>query len=191
MINKLTNVYNKNKLIFRVILFLVTVISIVYCMPKKLVFNNEFYKNTTWKYDDLVADFNFAIQKTPEEIQNEKAFLEEQKAFYYEKDTTILSNIISKIKNDLNQYEIDQNIKNRLIYKLKEDYSRGIFQSKIAIGGQSNPKIVIRDQNSLHASEYLLSELSDVQKVKQEVTQILNDSIGIILYEDIQPFLKW
>ncbi|APD05905.1 uncharacterized protein UJ101_00356 [Flavobacteriaceae bacterium UJ101] len=190
MINKLTNVYNKNKLIFRVILFLVTVISIVYCMPKKLVFNNEFYKNTTWKYDDLVADFNFAIQKTPEEIQNEKAFLEEQKAFYYEKDTTILSNIISKIKNDLNQYEIDQNIKNRLIYKLKEDYSRGIFQSKIAIGGQSNPKIVIRDQNSLHASEYLLSELSDVQKVKQEVTQILNDSIGIILYEDIQPFLN-
>ncbi len=191
MINKLTtSAYKKNKLIFRITLFLITVISIVYFIPKKLVFDNEFYKNTTWRYDDLVADFDFAIEKTPEEIQNEIRFLEEQKAQYYSKDTTILFSILSKINHDLNQYEIEQNVKNELINILKKNYSKGVFQSKATVSEQINAKIIIKEQNSLHASAYLLNELSDIQQVKREVTQVLNDSAGIVLYQGIQPFLN-
>ncbi|MFV0237044.1 MAG: HD family phosphohydrolase [Flavobacteriales bacterium] len=159
-------------------------------MPKKIVFNNEFHKNTRWQYNDLIADFNFAIQKTPEEIQSEKAFLEKQKIVYYSKDTTIWSNIISKINKGLSQYEVDSNMVNKLILKLKKDYTKGVFQSEITFSKQLNPKVVIKDHNSPNAYEYVLDELSHIQKVKKEVTSILNDSVGMLLYESIQPFLS-
>ncbi|MFV0531345.1 MAG: HD family phosphohydrolase [Flavobacteriales bacterium] len=188
MINKLTNVYNKNKLIFRVVIFLATVVSIVYFIPKKLVFNNEFYKNTTWQYGDLVADFDFAIRKTPEEINNEKVFIEKQKAFYYTKDTAVLSNILSKINNG--QYKIKKSVKNQLISSLKKNYSKGVFQSKIIISDQTNPKIIVKDHNSSQALEYVLDKLSDIQDIKKEIAPILDDSIGKLLYEDIEPFLN-
>ncbi len=190
MLNKLTHIYNKNKLIFRIFLYLIAVVLIVYGMPKKLVFNNNFHKNTTWQYDDLIAEFDFAIQKTPEEIQNEKSFLESQKIYYYNKDTAVLSNILSKIQNDLGNYVLLQSTKNELVKALKKEYSKGVFQSKTGISTQDNPSIIVKDRQSSYASEYLLSELSDIQKVKKEIVAILNDSVGTLLYQDIQPFLN-
>ncbi len=190
MLNKLTHIYNKNKLIFRVFLYLIAVVLIVYGMPEKLVFNNNFHKNTTWQYDDLIAEFDFAIQKTPEEIQNEKSFLESQKIYYYNKDTAVLSNILSKIQNDLGNYVLLQSTKNELVKALKKEYSKGVFQSKTGMSTQDNPSIIVKDRQSSYASEYLLSELSDIQKVKKEIVAILNDSVGTLLYQDIQPFLN-
>lgn len=190
MLDKLPSIYNKNKLIFRSLLYITAVIFIVYGMPKKLVFNNTYHKNTTWQYDDLIANFDFAIQKAPEEIENEKKFLKAQKVLYYDKDTTILTNIKSKIKNDLDQYTLLQTTKNKLVNVLDKEYSKGVFSTKKGISNQENPSIVVKNKHSSFATEYLLSELSDIQKVKKQIVTILNDSVGSLLYQEIQPFLS-
>ena len=83
IVNKL---YQNNATIYKVILFLVTTIAIVYLFPKGTQFQYDFNNGQLWKYDNLYAPFDFAIQKTDEEIKAEKSFdkqfslMEEEKA---------------------------------------------------------------------------------------------------------------
>ena len=68
-------IYQKNATIYKVILFLVTTIAIVYLFPKGGQFKYDFTNGQHWKYDNLYAPFDFAIQKTSEEIQKEKQYI--------------------------------------------------------------------------------------------------------------------
>lgn len=65
-------IYRNNTIIYKVILFLITTISIVYLFPKGGHFKYDFSNGQLWKYDNLYATFDFAIQKTEEEITFEK-----------------------------------------------------------------------------------------------------------------------
>ena len=67
-VNKL---YKHNTTIYKVILFLITTVAIVYLFPKGGQFKYEFTKGKPWQYDNLYAPFDFAINKTEEEITEE------------------------------------------------------------------------------------------------------------------------
>jgi len=65
-------IYRNNTIIYKIILFLLTTISIVYLFPKGGQFKYDFSNGQLWKYDNLYAPFDFSIQKTNEEIAIEK-----------------------------------------------------------------------------------------------------------------------
>ena len=69
-INKL---YKNNAIIYKVLLFLITVVSIVYLFPKGGQFKYDFGQGKPWQYDNLYAPFDFAVQKTEKEVAEEKA----------------------------------------------------------------------------------------------------------------------
>ena len=55
--------YQNHALIYKIFLFILTVIAIVYLFPKGGHFKYEFQKGKPWQYDNLYAPFDFAIQK--------------------------------------------------------------------------------------------------------------------------------
>ncbi len=189
MINKRLKIYNKNKVIFRVSLFLITVISIVYFMPNELVFKQEFYKNTIWHNDDLIADFDFAIEKTSEEIQNEKEYLKEQKIFYYIKDPKVLEVLSNKIKDESKRLLLNDKVINDIANILDKEYEKGILTSNIINDDQLNSTLIIKSKNSFEAIEYNYDDLKNIQEVKNRINAILNDSLGNAFYEKIKPLL--
>ena len=65
-------IYQNNTIIYKVLLFLITTVAIVYLFPKGGQFKYEFNNGKVWKYDNLYATFDFAIQKTEAEIALEK-----------------------------------------------------------------------------------------------------------------------
>jgi putative nucleotidyltransferase with HDIG domain len=73
-------------MVYKVLLFLVSVVAIVYLFPKGGQFKYDFNKGEPWKYDNLYATFNFSIQKTKEELGLEKQELirNNKKYFVYE-----------------------------------------------------------------------------------------------------------
>ena len=87
-VNKL---YKHNAIIYKVILFLITAFAIVYLFPKGGQFKYEFTKGKPWQYDNLYASFDFAIEKTEEEIIEETKILEVNAKLYflYDKQTVI------------------------------------------------------------------------------------------------------
>tara|TARA_B110001454_G_scaffold218835_1_gene248170 strand:+ start:624 stop:2687 length:2064 start_codon:yes stop_codon:yes gene_type:complete len=83
MSNLFNKLYKNNTIIYKVILFLVATISIVYLFPKGGQFKYEFNNGQLWKYDNLYAPFDFAIQKTEEEIIIEKKEIDVNSKLYF------------------------------------------------------------------------------------------------------------
>tara|TARA_B110000003_G_scaffold34355_1_gene31712 strand:- start:239 stop:2302 length:2064 start_codon:yes stop_codon:yes gene_type:complete len=80
-VNKL---YKHNTVIYKVILFLITVLAIVYLFPKGGQFKYEFTKGKPWQYENLYATFDFAIDKTEEEIAEEIKTIELNSKLYFQ-----------------------------------------------------------------------------------------------------------
>ena len=64
--------YKNHALIYKVLLFITTTFLIVYLFPKGGRFKYDFEKGKPWQSENLYAPFNFAIQKTVDEIAKEK-----------------------------------------------------------------------------------------------------------------------
>jgi len=65
MANKLiASIRNSHELIFKVLLFLTAITLVVFLLPKEAKFKYEFQKNKPWVHEDLLAPFDFAINKT-------------------------------------------------------------------------------------------------------------------------------
>ena len=98
LINRL---YKNNTIIYKVLLFLITVIAIVYLFPKGGQFKYDFPQGKPWQYDNLYAPFDFAIQKTPEEIAEEKKELENSSKKYFVVDTSIKTEVLRSFTNQV------------------------------------------------------------------------------------------
>ncbi|MEM6320516.1 MAG: HDIG domain-containing metalloprotein [Bacteroidota bacterium] len=72
---------------YGLILSVVAFISLLF--PNNVIFKYEFQEGQSWRYEDLVAPFDFAIQKTEAEIQEEVAQISTDFSPYFEMDMAI------------------------------------------------------------------------------------------------------
>ncbi|CAM1369283.1 conserved membrane hypothetical protein [Tenacibaculum sediminilitoris] len=98
LINKL---YKNNTIIYKALLFLIAVIAIVYLFPKSGQFKYDFPQGKPWQYDNLYAPFDFAIQKTPEEIADEKKELASSSKKYFEVDTSVKNQVLRSFTEEV------------------------------------------------------------------------------------------
>ncbi|MDY0779841.1 HDIG domain-containing metalloprotein [Tenacibaculum sp. IB213877] len=80
LINRL---YKNNASVYKVLLFLITAAAIVYLFPKEGQFKYDFTQGKPWQYENLYAPFDFAIQKTEEEITREREEIEASAKQYF------------------------------------------------------------------------------------------------------------
>lgn len=80
--------------IYKGILFLLALVAIVYIFPKQGKFKYEFQnmKGKPWYHEDLIAPFDFAIKKTDEELNKEKADLIQNASPYLKYNDEITKN---------------------------------------------------------------------------------------------------
>ena len=62
---------------------MITVLLISLLYPSSVKFKYEFQKGQVWRYEDLVAPFDFAIKKTQEELEEDKAEIAYEFSPYY------------------------------------------------------------------------------------------------------------
>jgi len=97
--NFLNRFYQNHALIYKIFLFILTVIAIVYLFPKGGHFKYEFQKGKPWQYDNLYAPFDFAIQKPDTNLEKEKQQIEASKKLYF----IYNEEIVSKVKSTFNK----------------------------------------------------------------------------------------
>lgn len=98
MSNIVNKLYQNNTIIYKVILFLVATTAIVYLFPKGGQFKYDFNNGQLWKYDNLYAPFDFAIQKTEEEIVIEKKEIEVNSKLYFSHDFDVEKSVKANYK---------------------------------------------------------------------------------------------
>jgi hypothetical protein len=100
MKNILAFIRDKHDEIFKGFIFLISVILIVSIFPKEGKFRYEFTKGKPWLHQDLIASFDFAIQKTDEEIQQELKEINDNSQMFYQKDTSVITQLTQVFDRD-------------------------------------------------------------------------------------------
>lgn len=81
---------NKHQDIMRYFIILLSVLVISWFFPKSGIFKYEFEVGKPWKYETLLAPFDFGIQKTAEELKDEKDRILKDFAPYYVRDMEVV-----------------------------------------------------------------------------------------------------
>jgi len=106
----INKIYRNNTTIYKVLLFLFTTIAIVYLFPKGGQFKYDFNNGQLWKYDNLYAAFDFAIQKTADEISLEKQQIKSNAKLYYQYDTKVLNEVTTAFRNKISNQKFNDSL---------------------------------------------------------------------------------
>ena len=120
MSNFVNKLYQNNTIIYKVILFLITTVAIVYLFPKGGQFKYDFNNGQLWKYDNLYAPFDFAVQKSDEEIKIENKQIEATAKLYFTYD----SSIVTEVKNTFERRVTSTLLSDSLTVDQKTSFNR-------------------------------------------------------------------
>ncbi len=96
--------FSYKDLLYKCLIFVVTVSIISYFMPKEGKFNYDFELDTPWKYGLLQASFDFPIHKSEQQIQKEQDSLLVLYQPYFDVDKNVEKNMLLKLREDYNQH---------------------------------------------------------------------------------------
>ena len=110
--------------LYRILLFLAAVLIISNLMPRERKFKYEFSKGEPWRYEVLIAPFDFRIFKTSQELQAEKDSVMKYFRPYFLYDSTVVSGVkrgfVTAYQNKLPDYLQKYRFLNRR-YKKKQN----------------------------------------------------------------------
>lgn len=95
--------FSYKNLIYKSLIFIVTVSVIVYFLPNEGKFNYQFDINKPWKYGLLQASFDFPIYKNDIQVQKEQDSILADYQPYFQIDKEAEKNVLSKLREDYNK----------------------------------------------------------------------------------------
>lgn len=129
----------------KIILVAVAIVSIAFLFPEKKYTEYQFKEGSYWRYDDLVAPFNFAILKSKETLQNEYDEARQHPILFFRENPTAAKTTLSDFKTNFdkaysfitykNATPKDQLLKKSLGW-IDEVYKRGIIDDSTQHGNQ-------------------------------------------------------
>lgn len=129
---KLLNKWYKNHaLVYKILLFLVTTLFIVYLFPKTGKFKYSFEKGKPWQSENLYAPFNFAIQKTQEEINEEQIEIENNASVYFNIDLEVPKVVKLGYSEKFNEVFNDSISGKRTLFKKGTDVIEVLYDNGI------------------------------------------------------------
>jgi len=189
-----------HSLIYKLFLYIATIVLVVYLFPKGGQFKYEFQKGKPWQYENYYAPFDFAIQKSSEDVENEKKKIKETSKQFFEYNNEIVLNvkdkILIKINNLLSNSELSKEDKSDLLKKATDIinfiYEYGYLEDS-DIQFADNIWITLRNGNTVQdIRPYKLFKSSQILvylNSKMGVSPLTKEQNGIlnIIYEELKP----
>ncbi len=158
-------------------------ISLLY--PNNVKFKYEFQRGQIWKYDDLVAPFDFAIRKTNEELQADKDLIMKEFWPYYALNESLANAKLKDFEAEYDAWADEQtaDIPSKLqLQKIKENclsfldklYAKGIVQLNLA-HLTSDEKFVIHVVRGNTSFKRTPSSFVGLEAAKTQVEEFGND----------------
>ncbi len=142
--------YKNNALLYKVFLFAVTTVLVVYLFPKSGTFRYSFEKGKPWQSENLYAPFDFAIEKSSEQLALEIDRTKEESPVFFEVDTmrfvTVQSNYELRFDNEFfnvpkNQFQ--SNLYQKGLSVLEQLYGVGVLDTDFGYAPQQVISILI------------------------------------------------
>ena len=212
MKNILSNIRDNHEKIFRLFLFVITLVVILYSFPRQAKFKYEFSKGQPWMHETIIAPFDFSILKSESELDIEKEIIKSQNFPIYN-----YSDAIFEIKAEefvklfeekwVAEKKVNKDqrftFKNLFKKKIKSDksakldlvnfgynylkniYTKGIIQLNNEVGFESNNSLLLKKGSVAESREF-----ADFYSINQLDNQIhLIDKLSDKDYDFLVPLL--
>lgn len=141
---------------------------LVMIMPINGKFNYDYHKGSPWVHETLVAQFDFPILKTQDQLQTEMDEAGSSIIPYYKfSEEVVQTNILSVERLDMSEH---QDIKRQIIASLNSIYQRGIVPDMTSDYSRASIIFVQRDKR---AYKVPYSEVYNVNSAKSRLTSEL------------------
>ncbi|MDX1270389.1 HD family phosphohydrolase [Bizionia paragorgiae] len=173
----LNTFYKNHSLLYKVILFIATTFLIVYLFPKSGRFKYNFEKGKPWQSETLYAPFDFAIQKTPEELSKEKEQIKANATLYFSIDPKVLP-IVKKAYED-NFYttfpdsiyrDESRSLKKQGEQIIDELYKYGVLEDHLSRVPTTEVTVL---ENRVERYKTQFSEIYQLEYIKRDVLEKL------------------
>ena len=115
--------YQNHSLIYKILLFVVITVAVVYLFPKGGQFKYNIQKGKPWPYENLYAPFDFAILKSEEDVAKEREEIEANKQLFFSAREGVLEKVEEK-------YDV------QVLLVLEDSAAAGINKNSIAKFGK-------------------------------------------------------
>ncbi|ANW96941.1 phosphohydrolase [Wenyingzhuangia fucanilytica] len=185
MKNIINRIYQNQSIIYKVFLFVLVVFSIVYFFPKGGKFKYEFQKGKPWQYENLLAPFDFAIQKTEAEINKEKNELIKNSNIYFEYKGDVETEVKKKFDTYYDEVILNKGLKKEFetsIYKKTADdlitfiYDLGFVDISVKDEYAADKSIFLRKQQEV--SEMYYGRLITPRELLPLINSTLNNQMN-------------
>jgi len=153
MIFDLKAFFSKRENIVNTILVSSVIIFIAFLFPTSARFNLDYTKGEIWKHDDLLAPFEFAVLKNPQEIQKLKIQVRQE--------------LLLRFKRTRIEGKVDIELKN-FLEAIKSDLDSDSFQKLDRFLNVNKDKIIINNDDlvyeGIHKNSILLPEQEGLVK---------------------------
>ena len=158
--NIIEQVRNKHNLLYKISLFLLSVVLIVFFFPKEASFKYDFQKNKPWFYDDLLAPYDIPVEKTTEQIA--KLTQQTKKELYFDFVPQRVEEKIQFAEKEVSTKSWDEADKYSILEKAKsmltEIYRRGVVQKVPELDNYGDSTVFFVQRNRYYA-EFALSDV--------------------------------
>ncbi|MFN4764074.1 HD family phosphohydrolase [Gillisia sp. Q332] len=179
MTNFINNLYKNQALFYKVFLFILTAVVVVYLLPKGGKFKYEITKGKPWQYENLYAPFDFAILKSDDEIVKEKDQIISNNIPYYSYNEEIVVQIKSQIEPQIKEVFSDSILNRRkgaittFVEKTLESlYQYGILEEN----KRSNPEQLVYLRKGNEAFEINYDRLFSQEEIQSFLTSEISSS---------------
>ena len=137
-------------LMYKIMAVLVVSFLILLVFPDQKKSSYNFTEGSFWNSEDLYAPFDFAIQKTAEEMEKDIRTTKRDATLFFEYDSTLRNNVISRVSNlnwNMTYYQ-----RTDLIRQIKRIYDKGYMEN--LNGFDVNRDIVVLSGNVGNSHSY-------------------------------------
>ncbi len=173
----LNKLYQNHALVYKFFLFIATTILIVYLFPKGVYFKFDIQKGKIWQYENLYAPFDFAIQKSKEELLLNETEIKTNKHLFFMTDEKVQTTVLQEYDAKIG-FILRDSLLNNIDKQAAINFGKNVLQSIYKIGYTSYnvPKgkiITIRKGNEAIdiLSDKLLVENKLIPKIEGYFTR--------------------
>ena len=180
MKNILSKFRDSNEPNFRLFLFVLTLVFILFLFPRQTKFKYEFTKGKPWLHESIIAPFDFSILKSNNELSKEREIVASQHLPIYNYSETIFEIKAEDFTNDfetkwVSKYgKLASSQKNKLVnfgYNyLKDIYSNGIIQLNNSSDFQDFSQVLLKSESLAQRRD--ISDFYTVNSAANKIQQL-------------------
>ena len=180
MKNILSKFRDSNEPNFRLFLFVLTLVFILFLFPRKTKFKYEFTKGKPWLHESIITPFDFSILKSNNELSKEREIVASQHLPIYNYSETIFEIKAEDFTNDFETKWVSKHgklassQKNKLVnfgYNyLKDIYSKGIIQLNNSSDFQDFSQVLLKSESLAQRRD--ISDFYTVNSAANKIQQL-------------------